>query len=135
MMKIKFTVDHKVKQSDGNGAEYVKGKTYEFSGWVAETYARKYVAKGYATEVGEAPATVDAAKAEQAERERVEAERKAEEAAKFAARSAVNIPDDLEKLSWPELRALATSLTDDAVHNKGEAIAAVKAERGRRAIT
>lgn len=136
MIKIKFDTDHRVKQGDGNGTRYEAGKTYSFSGQVNETYARKYISRGYAHEVGaESVATIDAAKAEQAERERAEAERRAEEAAKLAERSSVEIPDDLESLSWPELRALASKLTDDGIHNKAEALAAIQHERGRRAIS
>lgn len=50
-MKIRFTQNHKVKQGDGKGAEYAAGETYTFNGIVAESYARKYVARGYAVDV------------------------------------------------------------------------------------
>lgn len=135
MMRIKFDTDHKVKQADGNGPNYVAGKTYEFSGPVSETYARKYIARGYAHEIGESTATVDAARADQASRDLAEAQRKADEAAKLAERSKVEIPDDVESLPWAELRELATQLTDEAIHNKKEALAAITAERGRRVVS
>lgn len=49
-MWITFIQDHKVKQGDGNGPLYEQGKSYEFKGFVAETYANKYIARGYAVE-------------------------------------------------------------------------------------
>lgn len=134
MIKIKFDVTHKVQQGDGKGPVYEKDKTYEFSGLAAESYARKYILRGYAHEVKVAPATLDRARADEAERGRAEAERVAAEAAKLAERGAVALPDDVEALAWPELRALAAKLTDDTVHNKHEALAAIEAERGRRAV-
>jgi hypothetical protein len=134
MIKIKFNTDHKVRQGDGKGPLYQAGKAYEFSGFSAESYARKYIARGYATEIGVPAATVDSARADQAERELQEAERRAQEAAKLAERSSVDIPEDFQSLPWSDLRALASKCTDDAVHNKAEAIAAITAEKGRRAI-
>lgn len=50
-MHIEFLKTHKVKQGDGNGPLYEAGKTYPFEGAVAETYARKYIARGLAKEV------------------------------------------------------------------------------------
>lgn len=134
MIRIKFDVDHKPKQGDGKGPEYRKGQSYDFSGFTAETYAKKYVRLGYAHEIGVTASTVDAAKASQAELELAEAQRKSEEAAKLAERSAVHIPDDLDGLSWNELRGLAAKLTDETVHGKRDALAAIEAERGRRAV-
>lgn len=134
MIRVKFDTAHKVQQHDGNGPLYEKGKTYSFSGFTAETYARKYIARGYGHQVNEDDATLSAARAEEADRDLAEATRKAEEAAKFAERSAVDIPDNIDGLSWPALRALATKLTDETIHGKADALAAIQAERGRRAI-
>lgn len=50
-MHIQFVKDHKVQQHDGKGPEYEAGVAYTFDGFVAETYARKYIARGYAFEV------------------------------------------------------------------------------------
>jgi hypothetical protein len=50
VMWITFTERHKVKQGDGNGPLYEQGQSYEFKGQVAETYARKYIARGIAVE-------------------------------------------------------------------------------------
>ena len=58
-MKIKFVRGHKVQQHDGNGAVYEAGKVYDFDGFVAETYARKYIARGYAVESVEVPKAVE----------------------------------------------------------------------------
>lgn len=49
-MWITFTQRHKVAQGDGKGPVYELGKSYEFRGGVAETYARKYIARGFAVE-------------------------------------------------------------------------------------
>jgi hypothetical protein len=49
-MWITFTQRHKVMQGDGNGPLYEAGKSYEFKGPIPETYARKYIARGYAVE-------------------------------------------------------------------------------------
>lgn len=49
-MRIRFIQGHKVQQPDGNGPEYKMGEVYEFNGFVAETYGRKYVRRGYAVE-------------------------------------------------------------------------------------
>lgn len=49
-MWVTFTERHKVKQGDGNGPLYEQGQSYEFKGPVAETYARKYIARGIAVE-------------------------------------------------------------------------------------
>ena len=56
-MKIKFVRGHKVQQHDGNGTVYEEGKVYDFDGFVAETYARKYIARGYAVEYVEPKVT------------------------------------------------------------------------------
>ena len=58
-MKIKFVRGHKVQQHDGNGTVYEEGKVYDFDGFVAETYARKYIARGYAVESVDAPKAVE----------------------------------------------------------------------------
>lgn len=49
-MKITFLKRHEVKQGDGKGPVYEAGKTYDFDGFVAESYARKYVERGLAVE-------------------------------------------------------------------------------------
>lgn len=134
MITIEFDIDHRVRQGDGKGEHYRKGERHTFSGPVAESYARKYLARGYAHEIGHEPATLDAARAELAARDAAEADRKARDARKLADRTAVAIPDDLEALTWAELRTLAAQLTDDPVHSKAAAHAAIEAERGRRAI-
>lgn len=47
-MKITFTKRHVVQQGDGKGPVYEKGETHDFEGFVAESYARKYVERGFA---------------------------------------------------------------------------------------
>jgi len=47
-MRITFTQRHEVRQGDGKGPVYELGQSYDFNGPVAETYARKYIARGYA---------------------------------------------------------------------------------------
>lgn len=49
-MRILFVRDHKVQQHDGKGQEYKAGTVYTFEGFVAETYARKYIGRGLAAE-------------------------------------------------------------------------------------
>lgn len=49
-MRIRFVQSFKVQQTDGNGPEYLAGQAYDFNGFVAETYARKYIRRGYAVE-------------------------------------------------------------------------------------
>lgn len=50
-MKIRFIKRHKVQQGDGNGPLYETDSVHTFKGAIAETYGRKYVARGYAVEV------------------------------------------------------------------------------------
>lgn len=47
-MKITFLKEHKVQQWDGNGPVYLAGKSYDFDGRAAESYALKYIRKGIA---------------------------------------------------------------------------------------
>lgn len=49
-MHIRFVTDHKVQQHDGKGPEYKAGEVHDFTGFVAETYGRKYIRRGYAVE-------------------------------------------------------------------------------------
>lgn len=49
-MRVRFVESLKVQQPDGNGPEYLKGSVHDFTGFVAETYGRKYVRRGYAVE-------------------------------------------------------------------------------------
>lgn len=48
-------------------------------------------------------------------------------------KSTVEIPEGFSALEWPELRALAKSLTDGHVVSKKEAIAIIETELARRA--
>lgn len=134
-MKLKFDRGYTPPGDARDRPTYEAGKTYDFSGAVALTYAKKYIERGLAHEVG-APdvATVEQARSDQAQLNLQEAERNAEEAAKLAARSAVDIPDDIDRLHWRDLQKLASQLTDDPVRSKEDAVAAINAERGRRAI-
>jgi hypothetical protein len=43
------------------------------------------------------------------------------------------IPADWRELDWPELRSLASSVSETAVINKEQAVEAIEAELGRRA--
>lgn len=52
-----------------------------------------------------------------------------------AERAAVVIPGNWREMGWPDLRSLASKLTDEPVRNKDEAVAAVEAEAARRAGT
>ncbi|MGE0290362.1 MAG: hypothetical protein AB7P16_29105, partial [Bradyrhizobium sp.] len=47
-MKITFKVDHKPDGQAEDRPHYRAGETYEFKGRVAETYAEKYVRRGWA---------------------------------------------------------------------------------------
>lgn len=58
-MRIKFTQRHVVQQGDGKGPVYLAGEEYDVAD---ETYARKYIRRGWAVEV--APAPVSHAKPE-----------------------------------------------------------------------
>lgn len=55
-MKITFIKRHAVQQHDGKGPVYEAGQTYAFDGFVAESYASKYIQRGYAEVAHEAPA-------------------------------------------------------------------------------
>lgn len=68
-MKIKFI-------ESPNGREHKKGDIVDFKGRVEETYALKYIARGWAEPVDEA-AIRAAEKAEKEEKERTDAEAKA----------------------------------------------------------
>lgn len=91
----------------------------------AEAAERDAAAKAEAEEAARAAV-------ERAEQERIAAEAAAAAAARLAERAAVDIPDDWHALSWPELRSLATELSDETVRSKDDAIAAVEAELKRR---
>lgn len=43
----------------------------------------------------------------------------------------VDIPADWRTFSWPKLRALASSLSDEPIKNKDDAIAAIEAAQNR----
>lgn len=60
-MKIKFVSDWRVKQGDGKGPRYETGKEYVFEGMVAETYAKKYIARGLAVVAVDGPTVLDRA--------------------------------------------------------------------------
>jgi hypothetical protein len=47
-------------------------------------------------------------------------------------RAAIDIPEDWQSLSWPQLRRLAASFSPDPIINKGLAVAAITAELARR---
>jgi len=95
-MKIRFIQPWTVKQGDGKGAKYGTGDIVEFKGGIAETYARKYIARGLAVEYSEAEAReaarkrredADRVRREQeaaAEAERLRIEQEAEEARRLA---------------------------------------------------
>ena len=67
-MRIKFIKYHVIRgETRRDDFAYEKGAIVEFSGWVAETYARAYIQRGYAVEWDcEAEAAEQRAKAEQA---------------------------------------------------------------------
>lgn len=50
-MKIRFLKPWTVKQGDNQGPKYEVGQMVDFAGAIAETYARKYIARGLAEEV------------------------------------------------------------------------------------
>jgi hypothetical protein len=55
-MKIKFLTGFKPKGDAESIPSYEAGKTYDFSGFVGQGYARKYIERGLAVEVvAEAP--------------------------------------------------------------------------------
>lgn len=111
-MKVRFKEAPK-------GRDFKVGQVVEFKGAVDETYARKYIARGWAEEVDEA-----------AERR---ATAQAEQAAKLAARGEVEIPDKFADLPSPDLFALANKFADGKVRDRQTAVAAVQAEIDRRA--
>lgn len=59
-MKIKFVKRHHVLRGDGSGPVYNPGDVVDFDGHTAETYARKYIARGWAVEHLELPEEVEA---------------------------------------------------------------------------
>ena len=107
MAKITFLVDHRVKQGDGKGPHYLKGETYDLE----RSYAQKYKSRGYA---------VDAMVQEPAQLFAIEP-------------GDVIIADDWRDLRWPELKALAVSVSPDPVKSKDDAVAAIDRELHRRA--
>ncbi|MEP9389648.1 hypothetical protein [Mesorhizobium sp. KR9-304] len=54
-MKIKFLTGFKPKGDAENIPSYEAGEVYDFSGPVAEGYARKYIGRGLAEEAKPAP--------------------------------------------------------------------------------
>lgn len=110
-MKIRFNCAPK-------GRDYKAGEVVEFKGRIEETYARKYIARGWAAEVDEA--------AERRERAL------AAERAKLAARGDIEIPDAYADLPFADLRGLAVKLTDDTIGSKADAVAAIENELRRR---
>lgn len=56
-MRIKFIQRHVVQQGDGKGPVYEAGQEYEIAD---ETYARKYIRRGWAEEVAQPPPIVSA---------------------------------------------------------------------------
>jgi hypothetical protein len=70
----------------------------------------------------------------QAELEEAEARAAEEAAAKLQAeRRATEIPEDWATMAWPKRLALASSLSDEKIHNGAEAAAAIEAELAIRA--
>ncbi|MGD9880468.1 MAG: hypothetical protein AB7F22_10565 [Reyranella sp.] len=60
-MRIRFVARHVVAQGDRKGPVYEAGQSYDFEGRVAETYARKYVSRGWAVVEPSAPASAPVA--------------------------------------------------------------------------
>lgn len=133
-MKIRFLKDFRPQGQATTIPSYAAGSVYGFDGPVAEGYARKYIGRGLAVEVDPVPqataAEIEAAEAAAAAQ--AEADRLKEEEEAIAARNAVVIPEDWEDLSWPDLRSLASSFSDDPIKNKNEALDAIAAELERR---
>lgn len=124
-MKLRFTQRHVIAgQTRADDLVYEKDQVVNFSGWVAETYAKKYVNDlQVAVEVDEAAdrkASQDAARAEALR-------------AKLEQRSAVDIPEKFADLPNNDLFALANKFSDDKVKDRPAAIATVQAEIDRRA--
>lgn len=44
----------------------------------------------------------------------------------------VEIPDEWEQLGWPDMRALASRLTDDTIRTKNDAVDVIREELDRR---
>ncbi|WP_158671931.1 hypothetical protein [Bradyrhizobium guangdongense] len=122
-MKIKFIEQHIIRgQTRAEDVVYAKGQVVDFKGKVEETYARKYIDRGWAEPYDEA-----------AERARARAESDAAKAAaRLEARGKVAIPDDISKLTDADLIKLGQSLSDDQVKTKDEALKAIEAETARR---
>lgn len=58
-MRICFKRRHQVQQHDGKGPVYEAGSIHDFEGMVAESYAKKYVERGYAELVDSAISPLD----------------------------------------------------------------------------
>ena len=118
VMKIRFIV------SPPGRPEYKKGDVREFNGRIEEGYARKYVARGWAEEVVEAPAVLERPPLP---------ERRPEPQPELIERGPVEIPENYADLSSAELRALAERLTGAKYSNKTDALAVIRAEIEQRA--
>lgn len=119
MPKITFIVDHTPKGQAADRPTYKAGETYDLE----QSYAEKYKRLGFAVDEAAAKAK---AKAERAQASYV---------AKLEARGKVLIPADLTLLEPRALIDLASSLSDDAVRNKDDAVKAIDAELARRSPT
>jgi hypothetical protein len=117
-MKIRFIETPK-------GRPYKAGDFVDFNGAVEETYARKFIRQGLAEEFKPSEAGPDASDGEK---------QIAARAAQLEERAKIEIPDDWADLKYPEMRSLAVSVSDTAIHNKEEATAAIAAELARRAV-
>ena len=62
-MKIRFTQRHQPQQHDGKGPVYEANTVYLFEGPSAESYARKYVERGYAERVSDTAKAMNASDA------------------------------------------------------------------------
>lgn len=110
-MKIRFLTEPK-------GRDYKKGQVVEFKSSVELTYARKFIARGWAEEIDEA--------AELASAQRAAAERR------LAERASIEIPENYADLPLIELRALAGKFSDGPIKSKDDATAVIAAELNRR---
>lgn len=130
MPKVKFIQPWTVAQGDGKGPVYKVGDIVELDRSYAEKYKNRGVAIDYpVTPEGKAAAAA-AGVVDKPTAEATAAARRATE------RADVKIPKNWAEMHWPEMRALATDLTDDPVKtpikNKDDATAAIEAELKRR---
>jgi membrane protein involved in colicin uptake len=122
-MRIKFIKALEIKQGDGKGPKYAADEIVNFNGPVEETYARKYVRRGYAVEFDE--------KAERKARAEAEAKLRADEAAAAKARAEADAKAKADADAKAKADAEAKAKAEADAKAKAESEAAAKGKQGQ----